>query len=303
MRARLLCVVGLAVTMPAMAGNWDPNYIWDSGKTLYEGNTYTRIVDWGDPEYQESIYRESSGTYASPKVPDRLGRFDDQYGGMMDWTGPTGGKIKWRFDHSPEGHRVPPNGHTPDYSPGVPSSIALGLKVLSGTEMVDYTYVESAGGNVVSSFVADDSGYPRIITGGETGKMELRWYNTVQNVAGVESNWKPNSATVAGITGNWLMPANEWATVQLIFGNDEAKTWEAYLVREGFAVGHMWGTYNGSPSNSCQFGFTSTVANAGVVYDYLAFGWGADNIGVIPEPATFLLLALAWPMVWVRRRR
>jgi hypothetical protein len=299
----VLAVLVLGCAMPAVAGVWDPFYVWDSGKTKYEteyeGTGYTRIVDWGDPVAYDAPYRESSGLYASPKIPDRQGRYNATYGGELDWTGSTGGKVKWRFDHStnPAG-RVPPGGHSPDYSVGIPSSVKLGMEVCSGQELISYV---GSGTNYPTAFVPDDSGYPRITTGGAGGSMDMRWYNTPQAVAGISSNWKPSNATALGAIGNWLMPANSWANIQVIFDNNAAKTWRARLDRDGYATGYMWGTYTGNASTSLQFGITSTKNNYGVAYDYLAFGWGEANIPDVPEPASLMLLGLG-AMSLIRRR-
>jgi hypothetical protein len=313
----VLCVLVLMGAMPAMAGTWDPNYVWESGKTVFggypdeDGSLYTSLAAWGLPleSPPKAIYGELSGTIGRPKAPDRLGRMNSQDGAELDWTsdqlGTDGkyGKIKWRFDHStnPAG-RVPPGGHSPDYSAGVASSIALGMMVCDGSNYLGY----ATGTGVPPSFVAGDAGNIRISLSGANGGLNLRWYNTPQtvNVTGggtFSSNWAPNSATVTEATGNWLMPANTWADVQLIFNNDAAKTWDAYLVREGFATGHMKGLCSGSAGSSNQFGIVNATASQGVAYDYVAFGWGADHIQYIPEPASLILLGLgAIPLI--RRR-
>jgi len=292
MKYLVLVLALLAITAPAFAGAWDANYIWDSGDTVYEP-ARTRIHEWGTEGdiTPQAPYVEVGGIYwPGVWIPNRNGVLDANNGGLLMATGTTNGKIKFRFDHSsnPAG-RVPPGGHAPDYTVGVAQSQILGLKVVTGTDYGSYFTPANT-----QSFTAGDAGYPTIQMGGAGGKMALKWYNTAAAVGGVQSNWRPTDATVSAATGNWLMPVNTWATIQVIFDNNTAKTWSASIAHNGVIDGTMSGTFTGSASNSMQFGYTSSQINKAFAIDYLAFGWGSGNIGTIPttipEPGSILAL-------------
>ena len=293
MKYVLLSLVLLTFAVPVFAGTWDTTYVWDAGQSAVYPGEYKRMSDWG-------IYDEGNGNFSRPQVPDRYNRMPTQIvppeeqsywvgrGAQLDWTGSSGGKIKHRLDNG-GWYTLPWIGHIPDYTKDI--SLALGINILGGNNPIYDPYISSSA----LPLTAPESGHPRIQIVGTCGaanfKATIAYKTTPQTIGGVSSNWYMANGTATGATGNWLMPNNTWANIQITTHTDA--TWDAYLVRDGYQAGHMWGTMASTgDAVSVQWGITSTCAKHGIVYDYAAFGWGSENIGdiTVPEPGSILAL-------------